>query len=669
MEYQELRILLRGTSGGRFHAQVVGSPCDETPGHELDLPLSEEELEAWSELVLEGVYRAEGRQAEYRKKKARSKTKLPKVTARGLGTALFEAVFAGDVGELYRRCLRELPSGRGLRIRLAFDPKEVTGSEALSELPWELLYDRRHQRFVARQRGVPVVRDLDWGTAETSGAVKIRPPLRILLVDAAPRGMRELALKTERERIEEALARLELEGQVELHTTDTLDGMRSRLLDEKIHVLHFMGHGGYLKDAGLGAIYFELPSEGAEPGEEDQVDGDELGESLSDLPDLGLVVLNACEGARYSGAPGRPAHQGVAAGILQRSGLPAVVAMQHVVSDAAAIAFAGRFYRRLAQGDPVDTAVSEARLGLGRRSAEWATPVLFLAARDGRAFEMDREGFRPTPRARLRPRRLGIRSMKAPPEEDQGRRIPHVTDRHLDLRKWFKGRYIREDRLWLDEVFPRLREFLDLETRGPRPVELMCAAHMTVGYAAGWLLQAKTGLDVAVLQPTEGEGIRKWSADDGTEPPPGEPLWSQEEPIATAWGGPDVAVALGPTRSIREQVLAYLDERKLPVGRLLEAELGGGTGQTKVAGGAHAKALAQSLAHRITDVPREPGSTLHLFAAAPLALVFFLGQLGRPFGRTVVYEYAFEASDSYARYRPSLVLPPPGEDREPPPGW
>ena len=68
---------------------------------------------------------------------------------------------------------------------------------------------------------------------------------------------------------------------------------------------------------------------------------------------------------------------------LVRAGVPAVLAMQFPISDQAAIAFSREFYRRLASGDALETAVTEGRLLISRRdpeSLEWATPVLYLRA-------------------------------------------------------------------------------------------------------------------------------------------------------------------------------------------------------------------------------------------------------------------------------------------------
>ncbi len=85
----------------------------------------------------------------------------------------------------------------------------------------------------------------------------------------------------------------------------------------------------------------------------------QLGAILLDR-NLRLVVLNACEGARHGETD---AFGGVAQTLLQQS-IPAVVAMQLAIPDRAAVTFAERFYAALAEGEPVDAAISEARLAM-----------------------------------------------------------------------------------------------------------------------------------------------------------------------------------------------------------------------------------------------------------------------------------------------------------------
>ena len=71
---------------------------------------------------------------------------------------------------------------------------------------------------------------------------------------------------------------------------------------------------------------------------------------------------------------------------------PYLCGLRNMSYDATALLFAQEFYRSLALGYPVDTAMAEARRGIfldigsGRR--DWATPVLFLRVADGQLFDL-----------------------------------------------------------------------------------------------------------------------------------------------------------------------------------------------------------------------------------------------------------------------------------------
>ena len=120
----------------------------------------------------------------------------------------------------------------------------------------------------------------------------------------------------------------------------------------------------------------------------DPVPGQLLGNILRDHDCLRLAVLNACEGARQSN---QDPFSGVAQSLCQQR-LPAVVAMQFEISDDAAKTFAEEFYGAIADGLPVDAAVSESRKALfsGRFGQEWATPVLYMRSSSGVLFEVQR---------------------------------------------------------------------------------------------------------------------------------------------------------------------------------------------------------------------------------------------------------------------------------------
>ena len=202
-----------------------------------------------------------------------------------------------------------------------------------------------------------------------------------------------LPLNVEKEwaRLQDALVDLQERRLVVLErlTQPTVAGLQQRLRQGDIHIFHFVGHGEF--DAGMnsGGLFFEDSL-----GSHHFVAASVLGTLLHDHAPLRLVFLNACEGGRGgSVAP----FSGMAQTLVQQ-GIPAVLAMQFGVGDAAAIALAHEFYRSIADGAGVDMAVSEARKAVYAtgNALEWATPVLFSRAADGKLFEFPKEESRPT---------------------------------------------------------------------------------------------------------------------------------------------------------------------------------------------------------------------------------------------------------------------------------
>ena len=107
---------------------------------------------------------------------------------------------------------------------------------------------------------------------------------------------------------------------------------------------------------------------------------------MGERKSLRLVVLNSCEGARSDVSD---PFSGVAGRLIERD-VPAVIGMQFEITDPAAILFASEFYTVLAEGKPIDTAVSEARLAMiaDQNDVEWATPALFMRGSATRLFEI-----------------------------------------------------------------------------------------------------------------------------------------------------------------------------------------------------------------------------------------------------------------------------------------
>jgi hypothetical protein len=641
MDYQNFTIDVRSAGRGRFEARVVDSPYRISPRVPFQRPIPKRMLKALQAVL--------DKQAS-----PGSKAKVKLVAEPWtFGCAVYNAIFRNGLAELFTECRATL-SGTphsGLRIRLRFDLSDLE-IEYLEALPWELLCTSA-DRFLATDPSTPVVRDLL--TGQPYGSLAVEPPLRILVVDAAPRTMHELNLKLEIERMREALQPLVDQRLVMLERLlePTPEALHDALMDSGFHILHFMGHGGYNADYLMGAVFFAKPD-----GEEETVLGQRFADCLQGLPDLRLVVLNSCKTARHANHGRTRFSYGVASAILDRTRVPAVVANQYAISDEAAIAFSGTFYARLAAGDEVDTALTAARLRLRHRSREWATPVLFLGARDGKLFTLEPGKPRHTDsvlRSKADPVRLGVRSRRGGWGRDMEERNEVVLDltAHFDERD---DRYIKHQKDWQEKVLPELQAFLLKHVDEGRPLELDFAAHSSIAFAAGWLLEAKSGLDVSVLQRTQGESMLDWHPRVG-EVPDGL-LWLDEPDLDLSAEASDVAVALAVSQPrVADHVQEYVRRKSLDVSRILHATIAPEPGQRSVQSGAHALRLAQAVLARVRQRrPNERRGRVHMFCAAPNALVFYLGQLSRSLGRILLYEYPFGAQDSFGKYQPSIEL-------------
>ncbi|HEX7181345.1 MAG TPA: SAVED domain-containing protein [Thermoanaerobaculia bacterium] len=642
MDYQDFTLEIRPAGENRLEAAVIDASGPVTEWSPFPNPLSQEELDHLTTPPKESP-------------------PPPASQPREIGTRLYTALFQNQIGRLFQSRRDILRRGNeGLRLRLRLSPE---GPEAayLTGLPWEWLWDPGQETFLAIDLSTPVIRDFAVNSLERERTLAgdnpllVDPPLRILVVDSSPVTESFLNLRKEMDRMAETFRPLIESGQVELLGLEekTRGALRDALRDEGIHVLHFMGHGLYNPEAGGGWVILEKPG-----GQGDRVSGVTLANLLKSIPELRLVVLNACKTAQLSGCPVSPVNAGVAKALLEQARIPAVVAHQVNVSDAAAISFSNVFYNRLASGDSVEEALTETRLQMQGRNREWATPVLFLAGQSGKLFSLKKARGRSVYRLldRLsRPIRLGIRSF-----DGWGKDMEDRNDTVLDLVKLFDGRKIRQPEDWQQEVLRRVREFLDRYVDERRPLVLDFAAHSSIAFAAGWLLEAKSGLDVRVRQRTQTQGEREWHPNEG-EVPEG-PMWLDLPDLVGAPEAPNLAAALSVThKHVAQEVQKLVEREGLPIRRIIDASVPE-PGQRSVRSGAHMLHLAEALLPRLRQrAPEERDSRLHLFYAGPNALQLYLGQLARSLGRIVLYEYDFDQPGAQGQYTRSIELPPPAE--------
>lgn len=247
--------------------------------------------------------------------------------------------------------------------------------------------------------------------------------------------------------------------------------------------------------------------------------------------------------------------------------------------------------------------------------------------------------------------RMGIRSFFRWAEH-----LEDETDDMLCLLSYFNGRNPLSPNLWHTEVFPQVEHFLSTMQRGQQYYHLHLHTHSSVAFAAGYCLDAKSGINVVPVQSTT-SGPSIWRP--ATNPSPDAyPTWmfTQERLPGT---GSDVALVLGVTHTIFQDVIAYAVRALPQVSCVIFCVVSSGAGSSAILDGTHAKLLAQQLSAYLKEerTHEERQAVLHLFAAVPNGFLFFLGQHGRSFGRCVFYEYDFDGCAPGA-YEPSLMFPP-----------
>ncbi len=361
----DFELQITALRDGRYEVQVVRMPLETlgnaAPSHIFQLPYTPQQL-AFRIATLSGERSAPLSERQQ--------------VAREFGDILFKTIFSEAILEAYNRSYQKalVDAEIGLRLQLNLD-----GAGDLVNLPFEFL--RGPQDYLALSRQTPIVRFPKQVVVRRR--VSLSYPLRILVMIASPADLPPLNVAQEKALLEKSTADLRGKGLLEI---DFLEDASLRTLQRTLrlkdyHIFHYIGHSSYDAETGIGTLALVDPL-----GENSHfpVRAEALARELSEENTIRLVVLNSCHGARQNQ---QNATEGIASSLITR-GIPAVVANQFEISNDAASVFSEEFYRAVADGLPMDAAVSEARRAVSSTvgNIEWATPVLYLRAEDGYLF-------------------------------------------------------------------------------------------------------------------------------------------------------------------------------------------------------------------------------------------------------------------------------------------
>jgi outer membrane protein assembly factor BamD (BamD/ComL family) len=301
--------------------------------------------------------------------------------AEEIGTRLFNDVFRDEIRYLFERCLAIIARERGtiLRIRL-----HLGDTSELAELPWEYLYHPNSGQFLSLASAISVIRYV--GSLKTLEPVITQSPLKVLVVNSSPYGYpamdeenRLLSLRAVFERTEIGLIEWDVLRNV------TLVAFAEQLSQKDYHVLHFIGHARFNE-----VRYGEQLVFVDENRQASWVSGETIGYLLRKSRQPRLVILDIEAEAQTSR---RSSFSGLSLELIKQ-GISAVVTMQLAITDNAAGTFAQTFYTGLAEGLPMDEAMSAARRHIFASSVgevRFGAPVLYMSSSDGRLIEIGKE--------------------------------------------------------------------------------------------------------------------------------------------------------------------------------------------------------------------------------------------------------------------------------------
>jgi hypothetical protein len=243
---------------------------------------------------------------------------------------------------------------------------------------------------------------------------------------------------------------------------------------------------------------------------------------------------------------------------------------------------------------------------------------------------------------------IGIRSFY--------RRAEHMedeTEKMLCLLKYFDGRFIKNESSWQDDIALKLEAFISREFKSGNQYRIHLDTHLSNAYLAGYYLDTKSGVEVYPLQKSY-NGREFWIPkleSDTTYPD-----WIYHN-ILLKDDKSDVALTLSVTHDITEDVKQCLKVQQLDISKIIDCRIQDIESSRTVIDGSHARLLAENLVRIIKSrTIDERKGKLHIFGAAPAALMFFIGQVSRSFGSIVLYEYDFEGCRGFEYFK-SMELP------------
>lgn len=244
---------------------------------------------------------------------------------------------------------------------------------------------------------------------------------------------------------------------------------------------------------------------------------------------------------------------------------------------------------------------------------------------------------------------IGVKSFSRGAEQ-----LENETQSCLSFLDKFDGRNLKYGYDWNIDIYKELGGFLLSNTCNKQAYQIFLEAHSSIAFASGRIFDSKSGVNIFPIQRSATNGTILWDVKLSFNE--SYPNWDISHEGFNE-GQYDSALILNVTRNIYDDVMHYIKENNLSIGCVIKCTPNkNGATNFSIKDGTHATILANSVYNAIAQrSTAERRATLHIFAAAPNAFMFFLGQNSRGFGKCILYEYDFDQRDSCS-YLPSIYF-------------
>lgn len=223
-------------------------------------------------------------------------------------------------------------------------------------------------------------------------------------------------------------------------------------------------------------------------------------------------------------------------------------------------------------------------------------------------------------------------------------------DAFLDLTSSFNGRILAAYS-WQSLAVDRIEPFFKEHLYPGQDYRLYLDVHLTLAFYFGYLLDSKSGVLAIPYQSTNGSVLWGPEKQNGVSYPP-----ANIQVRSQSGEGDDILVLNISNSNILNDVEAYIRTHHMKVHNIYNVTLKD-SGQSSVLDGYHARSIANDIKTSLSNRNVEQKRTIiHIFASAPSAFMFLLGQVSKSFGSISLYEFDLERQNG-GTYSHSLDLP------------